>query len=167
MPVISHALTLSHPPRPDVLLPDPLTPYQSPSPLPSAEAATNPLASAAAAQNRLRQRGGGRDEQGIVPKETIEVIAQSVGISNLPADVSAALAPDAEYRLRELMQEAIKCTRHAKRTVLTADDVDIALSLRNVEPVYGFASGDPLWFKRDLAHMDLFYFDDREVDLKR
>ncbi|KAK1670473.1 hypothetical protein QYE76_058632 [Lolium multiflorum] len=66
-----------------------------------------------------------------------------------------------------LFQEAIKCTRHAKRTVLTADDVDIALSLRNVEPVYGFASDDPLWFKRDLGHMDLFYFDDREVDLKR
>jgi hypothetical protein len=43
----------------------------------------------------------------IVPKETIEAIAQSVGISNLPADVSAALAPDAEYRLRELMQ--VRC----------------------------------------------------------
>jgi transcription initiation factor TFIID subunit 6 len=40
----------------------------------------------------------------IVPKETIEVIAQSVGIPTLPADVSAALAPDVEYRLREIMQ---------------------------------------------------------------
>jgi hypothetical protein len=40
----------------------------------------------------------------IVPKETIEVIAQSVGIPILPADVSAALAPDVEYRLREIMQ---------------------------------------------------------------
>jgi hypothetical protein len=34
---------------------------------------------------------------------------------------------------RALFQDAIKCTRHAKRTVLTADDVDSALSLRNVE----------------------------------
>jgi hypothetical protein len=40
----------------------------------------------------------------IVPKETIEVIAQSVGIPSLGADVSAALAPDVEYRLREIMQ---------------------------------------------------------------
>ncbi|KAL5226287.1 hypothetical protein ABZP36_014552 [Zizania latifolia] len=102
----------------------------------------------------------------IVPKETIEVIAQSVGIANLPADVSAALAPDVEYRLREIMQEAIKCMRHAKRTVLIADDVDSALSLRNVEPVYGFASGDPLRFKRAVGHKDLFYIDDREVDFK-
>nr|BAJ93783.1 predicted protein [Hordeum vulgare subsp. vulgare] len=102
----------------------------------------------------------------IVPKETIEVIAQSIGIPSLPADVSAALAPDVEYRLREIMQEAIKCMRHAKRTVLTADDVDSALSLRNVEPVYGFASGDHLRFKRAVGHKDLFYIDDREVDFK-
>ncbi|RLN24157.1 transcription initiation factor TFIID subunit 6 [Panicum miliaceum] len=102
----------------------------------------------------------------IVPKETIEVIAQSVGIPSLGADVAAALAPDVEYRLREIMQESIKCMRHAKRTVLTADDVDSALSLRNVEPVYGFASGDPLRFKRAVGHKDLFYLDDREVDFK-
>ncbi|WVZ75297.1 hypothetical protein U9M48_023367 [Paspalum notatum var. saurae] len=102
----------------------------------------------------------------IVPKETIEVIAQSVGIPSLGADVAAALAPDVEYRLREIMQESIKCMRHAKQTVLTADDVDSALSLRNVEPVYGFASGDPLRFKRAVGHKDLFYLDDREVDFK-
>ncbi|TVU29721.1 hypothetical protein EJB05_21303 [Eragrostis curvula] len=102
----------------------------------------------------------------IVPKETIEVIAQSVGIPSLGADVSAALAPDVEYRLREIMQEAIKCMRHAKRTVLSTEDVESALSLRNVEPVYGFASGDPLRFKRAVGHKDLFYLDDREVDFK-
>lgn len=102
----------------------------------------------------------------IVPKETIEVIAQSVGIPSLGADVAVALAPDVEYRLREIMQESIKCMRHAKRTVLTVDDVDSALGLRNVEPVYGFASGDPLRFKRAVGHKDLFYLDDREVDFK-
>lgn len=32
-----------------------------------------------------------------------------------------------------LVQEAIKCMRHSRRTILTADDVDSALSLRNVE----------------------------------
>jgi hypothetical protein len=49
---------------------------------------------------RVYWKGG----MSIVPKETIEVIAQSVGIPTLPADVSAALAPDVEYRLREIMQ---------------------------------------------------------------
>ena len=40
----------------------------------------------------------------IVSKETIEVIAQSIGIANLSADVALALAPDVEYRMREVMQ---------------------------------------------------------------
>ncbi|GKV30719.1 hypothetical protein SLEP1_g39504 [Rubroshorea leprosula] len=102
----------------------------------------------------------------IVPKETIEVIAQSVGITNLSADAALALAPDVEYRMREIMQEAIKCMRHSRRTILTREDVDGALSLRNVEPVYGFASGGPLQFKRALGHRDLFYVDDRDVDIR-
>jgi hypothetical protein len=34
------------------------------------------------------------------------------------------------------------------------------------QPVYGFASGDPLRFKRAVGHKDLFYIDDREVDFK-
>ncbi|RZR78068.1 hypothetical protein BHM03_00003313 [Ensete ventricosum] len=44
----------------------------------------------------------------IVPKETIEVIAQSIGIANLSSDVALALAPDVEYRLREIMQVATR-----------------------------------------------------------
>ncbi|KAK9284593.1 hypothetical protein L1049_023769 [Liquidambar formosana] len=102
----------------------------------------------------------------IVPKETIEVIAQSIGINNLSPDVALALSPDVEYRMREIMQEAIKCMRHSRRTMLTADDVDSALSLKNVEPIYGFASGDPLRFKRAVGHKDLFYIDDKDVDFK-
>lgn len=102
----------------------------------------------------------------IVPKETIEVIAQSIGITNLSPDVALSLAPDVEYRMREIMQEAIKCMRHSKRTILTVDDVDTALNLRNVEPIYGFASGDPLRFKRAVGHKDLFYIEDKDIELK-
>ncbi|XP_024178328.1 transcription initiation factor TFIID subunit 6 isoform X3 [Rosa chinensis] len=105
----------------------------------------------------------------IVPKENIEVISQSIGINNLSPDVALALAPDVEYRLREIMQvilEAIKCMRHSRRTKLTADDVDGALNLRNVEPLYGFVSGGPLRFKKAVGHRDLFYIDDKDVDFK-
>ncbi|WVZ07379.1 hypothetical protein V8G54_020725 [Vigna mungo] len=123
----------------------------------------------------------------IVPKETIEVIAQSIGINSLSPDVALAVAPDVEYRMRQIMQvssalfflqlstlflsvfrsvEAIKCMRHSKRTILIADDVDVALNLKNVEPIYGFASGGPLRFKRAVGHRNLFYIDDKDVDLK-
>ncbi|KAK3014530.1 hypothetical protein RJ639_010080 [Escallonia herrerae] len=102
----------------------------------------------------------------IVPKETIEVIAQGIGVNNLSPDVFPSLAADAEYRVREIMQEAIKCMRHSKRTVLTSDDVDTALNLRNVEPIYGLASGDALQFKRAARHKDLFYVDEKDLEFK-
>ena len=35
-----------------------------------------------------------------------------------------------------------------------------------VQPVYGFASGDPLRFKRAVGHTDLFYIDDKDLDFK-
>lgn len=43
-----------------------------------------------------------------VPKEAIEVVAQSIGITNLSPDVALALAPDVEYRVREIMQVSFK-----------------------------------------------------------
>ncbi|XP_030509672.1 transcription initiation factor TFIID subunit 6 isoform X1 [Cannabis sativa] len=102
----------------------------------------------------------------VVPKEAIEVIAQSIGITNLSPDVALALAPDVEYRVREIMQEAIKCMRHSRRTTLTTEDVDSALKLRHVEPIYGFASGDHLRFKRAAGHKDLFFIDNKDVEFK-
>lgn len=40
----------------------------------------------------------------VLPKEAIEVIAQNIGINNLSPDVALDLAPDVEYRVREIMQ---------------------------------------------------------------
>lgn len=51
----------------------------------------------------------------IVPKETIEVIAQSIGINNLSQDAAEALAPDVEYRMREIMQVFHVCSLNAFR----------------------------------------------------
>lgn len=101
----------------------------------------------------------------VVPKESIEIVAESIGISNLSPEVALALTPDVEYRVREIMQEAVKCMRHSKRTVLTSIDVDNALKLRNLEPIYGFAACDSLRFKRAVGHKDLFYIDDKDVEL--
>ncbi|KAL9690050.1 hypothetical protein QQ045_010443 [Rhodiola kirilowii] len=101
-----------------------------------------------------------------VPKEAIQVISQTIGVSNIAPDVFDALASDVEYRVREIMQEAIICMRHSRRTLLKAEDVDTALKLRNVEPVYGFASGDSLRFKKAAGCQDLFFVDDRDVEFR-
>ncbi|CAL5418031.1 unnamed protein product [Camellia sinensis] len=73
-----------------------------------------------------------------------------------------------EKRKRQAAEraEAIKCMHHSKRTMLTTDDVDSALILRNVELIYGFASGDPLRFRRTAGHKDLFFIDDKDLGFK-
>lgn len=73
--------------------------------------------------------------------ESIYVISQS--LPNLPPLTDAAvaeLAPDAEYRLREIIQDSIKFMKHSKRSRLLPSDVSAALRLRNVEPVFGFSN---------------------------
>jgi len=55
--------------------------------------------------------------------------------------------------------------RHAKRQSLNPDDVNNAFQVRNVEPIYGFLSGEPLRFKKVAGAPDLYYVDDTELDL--
>ena len=68
-----------------------------------------------------------------LPKELIRVIAQTVGVDDLSEELALRLANDAEYRLREVVQEATKFMRHSKRTVMTTYDVSAGLKLRNIE----------------------------------
>jgi len=81
--------------------------------------------------------------------ETVVVIGQGMaGLGPIREEVAAALAQDAEYRVREIVQEAVKFMRHSKRAHLTTGDLDAALRLRNVEPLYGMGVSDPLRFSK-------------------
>ncbi|EFC49518.1 predicted protein, partial [Naegleria gruberi] len=101
-------------------------------------------------------------------KETIQVIAQSVGITKLKDEIAQALALDVEYRVREIIQDASKCMKHAKRGVLTTDDISNALAMKNIEPLYGFKgqSSQPNRFRRVKQTKDLYFLEDVELDLK-
>ena len=99
-----------------------------------------------------------------VSRAAIKVVAESVGISNLSDDVADALAPDVEYRLRDLVQEAIKFQKHGRRETLTTQDINYALRLRNHEPLYGFTSPDPPRFCRALTP-GVYYLEDPELNL--
>ena len=101
---------------------------------------------------------------GIISRASIKVIAESVGISNLKDEVADALAPDVEYRLRDLVQEAQKFQRHGRRQTLTTEDINYALRLRNCEPLYGFTSPEPPRFCRALTP-GVFYLEDPELNL--
>ncbi|KAF8068263.1 TAF6 [Scenedesmus sp. PABB004] len=99
----------------------------------------------------------------IIQPAAIKAIAHSVQLERLSDEAAKTLAPDVEYRLREVVQEALKFAKHAKRTTLTAADVNDALRLRNVEPVYGFAGRDPAKFSRVATHPELMYVRDPEM----
>eukprot|EP01112_Ceratiomyxa_fruticulosa_P018642 TRINITY_DN59_c0_g2_i3.p1 TRINITY_DN59_c0_g2~~TRINITY_DN59_c0_g2_i3.p1 ORF type:complete len:413 (-),score=72.38 TRINITY_DN59_c0_g2_i3:197-1435(-) len=105
----------------------------------------------------------------LLPKESIKSLTESVGLTyTLSDDICAALASDVEFRLREITQEAVKFMRHSKREILSTDDVNAALRLRNVETLYGYSSSspgsEPLRFRRVMGAKDLFYLQDRLID---
>lgn len=80
-----------------------------------------------------------------IDEEFIKVVAQSMpGLPQMRADVPRAIANDAEYRLRELIQRAKSFMVHSKRRRLTVDDISAAFSRRSNEPVFGFGVGLPV-----------------------
>ncbi|KAI9247457.1 hypothetical protein BDA99DRAFT_525956 [Phascolomyces articulosus] len=101
----------------------------------------------------------------VFPKETIKNISESLGITNLKDEVATALAQDVEYRVHELIQEATKFMRHSKRSKLGVDDINSALRLKNVEPLYGYACSDPPKFRKATVNAnDVYFAEDNEVD---
>ncbi|RIA97671.1 hypothetical protein C1645_871171 [Glomus cerebriforme] len=104
---------------------------------------------------------------GLFPKDTIKITAETVGITNLKDKVAAALANDVEYRVHEIIQEANKFMRHSKRTRLTGEDINNALRVRNVDPLYGFSLNDNSKFQRITNNQhDLFYVEDDEWEFE-
>ena len=102
-----------------------------------------------------------------LPGESIKVIAQHVGIESLADEVARALAPDVEYRLREVIQDACKFMRQSKRTELSTEDVNSSLIMRRCEPLYGFPAGaGPIPFQEVPGHPELYIPVNKEIDLK-
>ncbi|KAK5960668.1 TATA-binding protein-associated factor TAF6 PWA37_002099 [Arxiozyma heterogenica] len=72
------------------------------------------------------------------PQDTVKDVAESLGLENVSEDVLKALAMDVEYRILEIIEQAIKFKRHSKSNILTTDDIAKALKVLNVEPLYGY-----------------------------
>ncbi|OJD22586.1 hypothetical protein ACJ73_06062 [Blastomyces percursus] len=101
--------------------------------------------------------------------ENIRDVAESVGIGALDDEVVENLARDVEYRISQVLEEALKFMRHAKRTLLTTQDVSHALRVLDVEPLYGYESTRPLRFGEATLGpgQPLFYVEDDEVDFEK
>lgn len=101
--------------------------------------------------------------------DNIRDIAESVGLSSLSTDVTDHLTRDVEFRIAQVLEEALKFMRHAKRTILFTQDVSQALRVLDVEPLYGYESARPLRFGEASIGpgQPLFYVEDEEMDFEK
>ncbi|KAI9681689.1 MAG: hypothetical protein M1822_007041 [Bathelium mastoideum] len=101
--------------------------------------------------------------------DNVRDVAESVGIASLNKDVADTLARDVEFRIGQVLEEALHFMRHAKRTTLCTQDISQALRVLEVEPLYGYESTRPLRFgEASLGPgQPLFYVEDEEVDFEK
>ncbi|KAI0769094.1 transcription initiation factor TFIID complex subunit [Trametes elegans] len=110
---------------------------------------------------------------GIYKTDSVRDAAEALSITNLPDVVASALASDVEYRIQQVVEEAARFMRHAKRTTLTTGDIDQALRVLNIEPLYGHFPYNPPTFRRALPFPQMqsagpvYFTEDEEIEFDR
>ncbi|KAH9891823.1 transcription initiation factor TFIID complex subunit [Cubamyces lactineus] len=110
---------------------------------------------------------------GIYKTDSVRDVAESLNIINISDIVASALASDVEYRIQQVVEEAARFMRHAKRTTLTTADIDQALRVLNIEPLYGHFPYNPPTFRRALpfpqmqAAGPVYFIEDEEIEFDR
>lgn len=101
-------------------------------------------------------------------QENVKDVAESVGISNLGDEALRTLSQDVEYRIGQVLVEALRCMRLARRTFMTIQDVSQALRVLDVEPLYGYDSTRALRYgEANLGSQALFYIEDEEMEFEK
>ncbi|TFK27600.1 TAF-domain-containing protein [Coprinopsis marcescibilis] len=109
---------------------------------------------------------------GVYKPDAIKDIAESLNIT-ISDTVSSSLASDVEYRIQQVIQEAARFMRHGRRTTMTTSDIDNALRVLNIEPLYGHTPHNPTTFRRALPFPQsqnagpVYFVEDEEIDFDR
>ncbi|CAK7226813.1 histone H4-like TAF Taf6, SAGA complex subunit [Sporothrix bragantina] len=101
--------------------------------------------------------------------DNVKDVAESVGISQIGEDALRCLSQDVEYRIGQVIVEALRFMRAASRTTLTVQDVSLAMRVLDVEPLYGYESTRPLRYGEATIGpgQPLYYVEDEEVEFEK
>ena len=117
--------------------------------------------------------------------ESIRAMSDAIGVAPLNEDASRELvrscrlvngnvvkfrffqAEHATFRLRQLIQDAVKYTKHGKRQKLICDDIDLATRMEGQEPLYGSVSAEhePFRFASG-GGREVHFQEEKELDLQ-
>ncbi|KAJ7287412.1 transcription initiation factor TFIID complex 60 kDa subunit [Mycena rebaudengoi] len=112
-------------------------------------------------------------QTGVYKADSIKDVAESLNLPSISDAVASALASDVEYRIHQVIEEAARFMRHGRRTVMTTTDIEQALRVLNIEPLYGHSSHNPPTFKRALPFPNMpaagpvYFVEDEEIDFDR
>ena len=98
--------------------------------------------------------------------ESIKFAVESVGYDKPTDDVLQYLADNITFKVKSVIQEAIKFQHNSKRKKMTTSDIDNALRIKNIEPIYGFSTSDSIPFRHASGGgRELYFQEDVELDL--
>ncbi|KAK7681651.1 hypothetical protein QCA50_015385 [Cerrena zonata] len=110
---------------------------------------------------------------GLFKPESVKDVAESLNITGLSDAIASALASDVEYRIHQVVEEAGRFMRHARRTTITTSDIDQALRVLNIEPLYGHFPHNPPTFRRAPPFPQapsagtVYFVEDEEIEFDR
>ncbi|XP_076442599.1 TAF6-like RNA polymerase II p300/CBP-associated factor-associated factor 65 kDa subunit 6L [Babylonia areolata] len=99
-----------------------------------------------------------------IAKDSVKLMAESAGFSNVPDDVAALLGEDVNYRLREVVMQSTAFMKSAKRRRLCPDDFNQALRDMNVQPVFGHSSMTDCSPFRQTREGELHFIEENDIN---
>ncbi|XP_031574413.1 TAF6-like RNA polymerase II p300/CBP-associated factor-associated factor 65 kDa subunit 6L [Actinia tenebrosa] len=103
----------------------------------------------------------------VLSHESVNLYAETIGITGLPTDLSKSLAEDTTYRMRHIIQNAAQFMKHGRRKRMTTEDLNRALQLCSVEPIYGYGSAEEMPFRStSLKDVDIFFVEEKDVSVR-
>lgn len=128
------------------------------------------MATASSKTKQAKDEGVADSQEEVEPiftRESVKFAADSFMSDKINDDAANFVADELTFRLKEVVQQALKFVQNSKRKTLLTQDIDNALRVQNVEPVYGFTSTNNLPFRfASGGGREVYFQDEPEVDLE-